>query len=120
MKTFKLQHQLTQTDIVVCYGKKSYAKAMKHLTGETHKLLDPGVMTTTRMNDSGKLGIVIGLQKRTDIYALKGTLVHELSHAVSAIMEEHGMVDDEVRSYMLQWMYMETVQELDEWLSANV
>ena len=43
-----------------------------------------------------------------------GLIVHELSHAVTLIMEQYGLKCDEFRSYTLQNWVQETVQFMED------
>jgi len=39
--------------------------------------------------------------------------VHELSHAITLLFKEYGFHDDELRSYLLQFLYMEFIGWVD-------
>ena len=118
--TLTLNLQLTNTYITICYGKKAYSKLLlktynvqdnlKHLVGVSTSLNTP----------DNKFAIVVGVCRLDNVYDLKSTIVHELSHAVSQWMEEFGINDDEVRSYTLQMIYSDAMVWLDELLKKSV
>lgn len=111
--TLKLTVQLTGTPITICRTRKAYDKHMrKHkLDPSDYTELCIGVVTELEHPDGG-YQIVVGLAEDDDPLELACTVVHELSHVVTAIMTRCGMVCDETRSYMLEWLYMETIQWL--------
>lgn len=71
-----------------------------------------GVCTAWKHKNEFK--IIIGIKKHTNVYAIKGLLVHELSHAVTMLFNEYNFNCDELRSYTLQWLYQTIMPSLDE------
>jgi len=110
--TIELIHQTTDTKITFCYGSKAYSKYIKLEFGLKEQIEWCGC--STELTENNKYGIVIGIKKYRDIYALKALLVHELSHTVSQLMEYYNFKCDEFRSYTLQWLYQEIMPSLDE------
>ena len=109
--TMDFIHQSTGTRIVFCYGAKAYAKYIKAQFGVDEKIEWCGV--SIELTKVDEYAIVIGIRKYKDVYALKGLLIHELSHTVSQLMEYYNFKCDEFRSYTLQWLYQEIMPLLD-------
>lgn len=114
-KPLVINLQLTNTDIVFCYGQKVYRKYMQR------NRYDDGVfsldaVTSVVTSSSEYFKIVIGTRKSKDIRGLKALVVHEISHAVTQWMGYYGFNCDEVRSYTLQYLYIEIMQHLDQQL----
>ena len=107
-----LIHQTTGTTIDICYGYEKYKKVMRSKYGIADSLDSDGTCTILSKKDE-PLSIVIGVRKVDNIHSLKGMLVHELNHAVTAIMDKYEFSCDEFRSYTLQWLYQETMSWLD-------
>ena len=111
--TLIMQLQLTGTYIVLCYGKKAYKKYCKKRFNLFSDFQHLGVSTEFLNTNTISYEIVIGIGKSNDVYNVKSTTVHELSHAVSQWMEYFGFNCDEVRSYTLQMIYKDTMIFLD-------
>ena len=109
--TIELVHQLTCTKITFCYGNKAYSKYMKEQFNEDDFISGHGRCTTAV--SSTEFRLVIGVRKIKDIYSLKSMVIHELSHAVTELMDEYNFNCDEFRSYTLQWLYCEIMPSLD-------
>ena len=112
-KVKELTHQATGTKITFCYGEKVYTKYVKKEFDYYEEIKADGVTTTFINNKTDEFAIVVGVKKFKDIYALKGLVVHELSHVVSLLMKEFDFDCDEFRSYTLQWLYLEVMVFLD-------
>ena len=106
----KMEFQLTQARIVFCYGTKAYSKYIRKRFGVDEKIEWSGC--SLEFVDGYE--IVVGVRKYKDIYALRALIVHELSHAVSQLMEYYNFNCDELTSYTLQWLYKDTMIFIDE------
>ena len=102
------------TKITFVYGAKNYTKFVKKEYGVDSILDTTG--TTLILTENKEHNIVIGVMKLDNIYQLKGVIVHELSHAVTEIMHNIGSECDEMRSYMLQRFYQDTMTQIDKWI----
>lgn len=118
-----ISSDIVPCDVYFCYGKKSYNNNMDYYREEGFKINDvssDAVCTFLRDHKEGISKIYISIpkfKKGTDIYSYKSLAVHELSHAVSFIMEEFGFKCDEFRSYLLQKLYIDAMVYLDERIS---
>ena len=102
---------MLDADVHFVYGHKKYRKFVKKTYGVDSDIPFSGA--TLMLTDKGSFNIVVGVKKIKNIVQLKGIIIHELSHAVSELMNHYGLVDDEFRSYLLQYMYQEVIVELD-------
>lgn len=121
-KTLKIKEHLTNTDIYICYGNEDYLKKCKKENFYNPPLLSGGIAIELIYQDNQSLNCyVVGLSdnNHSDIYQLKGTIVHELSHIVTYIMNRHGFNDDEFRSYLLGYLYEKTMIWIDKVLSDS-
>jgi hypothetical protein len=106
--------QTTGTNIVFCYGKKEYKKYCKKRFNLINEF-DSFAASTEFLNQKKvNYEIVVGVSKISDVYILKSAIVHELSHSVSQWMEYFGFNCDELRSYTLQYLYLEVMPFVDE------
>jgi len=53
------------------------------------------------------------------LIGFKSTIVHELSHIVTFIMDKYGFVCDEFRSYLLGYLYEKCMVWIDKVLSKD-
>ena len=112
IKNIKLKH-LMYDELILCYGLKDYRKTMDKYGLECR--ISP---TTTgqctsfyyEVDDVRKL--IIGLKKKDNIDDVKITLLHEVVHAVTFIMEAHDFVCDEYRAYTTCSLYKECCDAL--------
>lgn len=109
--------QVTGTKITFCYGMKAYNRYFKENFTVDNKIEWGGC--STEVTNKDKYEIVIGVRKYKDVYALKGLIVHELSHAVSQLMEYFNFNCDELRSYTLQYLYQEIIPFVDQRISKK-
>ena len=107
-KVLRLNVELVDADVIVCYGMKKYKKV---LVKEYDCTVDDelvakfaGACTTVEAKDGGSVTI-IGIDKGRSAASTERTIVHELSHCVSDIMDIYGLDCDETRSYMLDKLY---------------
>ena len=116
-KTLKTKEHLTNTDIYICFENGDYLKKCKKENFYNPPLLSGGIAIELIYQDTQSLNCyVVGLNDNihTDIYQLKGTIVHELSHVVTFIMNRYGFIDDEFRSYLLADLYEKTMIWFDK------
>lgn len=119
-KTLKLKEHLTNTDIYICYGNEDYQKIQKKLNiGNKIELVSNGYASEITDVDTNALNCyLVGINDNTNnFYWIKSTIVHELSHIVTYIMNRHGFNDDEFRSYLLGYLYEKTMIWIDKVLS---
>jgi hypothetical protein len=114
--TISIQLQLTGTHITFCYTKKAYKKFCKKRFNTRSEYHHIGVSTEFLNHNNINYEIVVGVSENKDVYGLKSTVVHELSHATNQWMEYYGFNCDELRSYTLQYLYLNIVPFLDELL----
>ena len=112
----ELNHHLSNIPIYFCYTNKAYEKLLKKRFELKNENIEFGGCCTV-LEKKGSVTIVIGLKEYNAIYALKAMLVHEISHAVTKLMKELSIEDDEFRSYTLQWLYLEIMPFLDKALA---
>ena len=112
-KVLELNHQLTNTKIVFCYGQKSYKKYINKEFGIKDRIVSDAITTIISHSATGDLVIVVGVKKHINIYSLKALIVHELSHVVTELMKEFKFDCDEFRSYTIQWLYLEIIYFVD-------
>jgi len=115
-KVVLLNVDLVNADVVVCYGMKKYKKILKKQlnTKEYDYTADEvdikkadnaaGLCITLEPKSGGSVSI-IGIGKGMSVERTERTIVHELSHCVSDIMEVYGLDCDETRSYILDRLY---------------
>ena len=108
----KIQLQTIPSNVFFTIGVKAHDKFFKKIgmketldtSGATYSIID-GVEVHT---------ILIAISVKEDILVEKGLIVHEINHAVSYIMLEHGFKCDEFRSYLFQYLYMDIIKFYDE------
>jgi len=115
MKYKHIRHEIANFDIYFCYGFKSFNKVGKKL-GMNYDISKYGGATATKNSTKE---ILIGVDKYEDIYEVKALVVHELSHCVTSIMESMNSNCDELRSYTLQWLYIEVMKYLDDLIARG-
>lgn len=77
--------------------------------GHTRELNAKGRCTTFAQDGEHYIVAAIDPNSCIDKITLNSVLVHELSHAVSEIMNYHGFTCDEFRSYTLQFLYINCI-----------
>lgn len=117
--TLEIIYQITGTRIVFCYGQEAYKKYAKKVFKLDMEIPYIAVSTELTLNETGELAIIIGVKELENIYTLKSAIIHELSHAVSQLMEYFGFVCDELRSYTLQYLYLEVMPFIDNIVSTQ-
>ena len=110
----RTQIDLFGTPVIVCFGAKAFKRVIKkeHGVKDGTELLDSIGKYVTLTHPDSPLTLVIGIKDIPNMLEIERTLVHELSHAVTQIMEYFGVVCDETRSYMLDYLYGASI----EWL----
>ena len=116
----ELNHQPTNCKIAFCYGEKAYSKYLKKVYLINNELDTSATCLELTHNTFG-FSLVLGVKyfKNINIYEIKALIVHEISHAVSFIMEYYNFNCDEFRSYTFQWLYIEIMPFLDNLLEQN-
>ncbi len=104
--------QTFPTDIVYIIGKKKFKKYFKKLGIDN--TIEKGAVCSS-LYVEGFHTIVIGSKKPKNAISAKALWVHELSHAVTCILEAHGIDDDETRSYLLQFLYSDSIPMIDKY-----
>jgi hypothetical protein len=121
-KSIKIKEHLTNTDIYVCYGNDEYLKQCKKQRFNNPPILKGGIALELFYAETGSLNCyLIGLnyENHSNSIQLKGTLVHELSHVTTLMMNLYKIEDDEFRSYLLGYLYEKVSPWLDECLSLD-
>ena len=110
----RTQIDLFGTPVIVCLGAKAFKRVIKkeHGVKDGTEILDSAGKYVALEHPDYPLTLVIGIDSTQDLLGVERTLVHELSHAVTQIMEYFGVVCDETRSYMLDYLYGASI----EWL----
>ena len=116
-KTLKITEQLTNTDIYICFGNKSYLKLGKKLNVKDLPTLNCNGLCNelTYIEDSSLNCYLIGINDNSkNIYEIKSTIVHELNHVVTYIIKRYGFKGDEFRSYLLAFLYEKSMVWIDK------
>lgn len=115
--TLKIKEQLTNTTIYICYGNEAYVSMNKKLNVSNMLPLNCNGRANeiTYLDDNSLNCYLIGINdNHKNIYQVKATIVHELSHIVTYIMKYYGFDDDEFRSYLLTFLYEKTMIWFDK------
>ena len=119
-KYTKIKEHLTNADIYICYGKESYNLIQKKLNIVNKKELDKNGFADEIQFDSGYVCYIVSVNDNTEnILHIKSTIVHELSHIVSYIMDRFGFECDEFRSYLLSYLYEYSMVFIDKLLTKD-
>ena len=120
-KSIKIKEHLTNTNIYVCYGNDEYQKIQKKLNiSNKIELKHNGYASRIDTDNGNFVCYLVGINDNTDnAYWIKSTIVHELSHIVTFIMEKYGFVCDEFRSYLLGYLYEKCMIWIDKVLSKD-
>jgi hypothetical protein len=118
----KITIDITNTPIYLAIGEKEFEDIQKkHSKSELITIGGGGKMLSIHYTEDNSLSfILIGLNSNLDVYEMKALLVHELSHAVTTYFLNYGFNDDELRSYLLQYLYLQFVKYIDQQLSKIV
>ena len=108
----KMKIDMLNTNIVLVVGKNKAKKYAKKEYDVELELNTEG--SCIEIVDDGKHDILVVLGKSRDIIGQKGLLVHEISHAISFIMDWYNIECDEFRSYAVQYLYGEMVRKIDK------
>jgi len=111
-KKKKVNIQLVDVDVVMFLSRDDYHKYLHKKGVYDVEMHSDGVCTSLAKGTKFKLviGIEVGKHKPLEI---KGLIVHELSHAITLLFKEYGFNDDELRSYLLQFLYIEFIGWVD-------
>ncbi len=103
---------MLNTKITLIVGKKKAKKYVKREYNVNVELETEG--SCLELVDGGRQDVIVVLGKSSNVVGQKGLLVHEISHAVSFIMEWYEIRCDEFRSYAVQYLYGEMIDKIDE------
>ena len=118
IKNIKLKH-LMYDEVILCYGLKDYKKMMdKYGLHYGNMRIKNGLCTSFYYGVDDVRKLIIGIRKQDDIDYVKLTLLHEVVHAVTFIMEAHDFVCDEYRAYTTCSLYKECCDALLSHLSG--
>ena len=118
IKNIKLKH-LMYDELILCYGLKDYKKIMdKYGLHYGNMRIKNGLCTSFYYEVDDVRKLIIGLKKKDDINYVKLTLLHEVVHAVTFIMEAHDFECDEYRAYTTCSLYKECCDALWSYLSG--
>ena len=113
----EIELQVGGIPVAMCYGKKAYSKYVKKITSKKpnkNEFIKAG-RCITLVSDNGAERYVIYINNKTDdIYFLKSTLVHEITHLATYVMKYLSIEDDEFRAYLTDCLYLEFVKFLDK------
>lgn len=118
IKNIKLKH-LMYDEVILCYGLKDYKKMMdKYGLHYGNMRIKNGLCTSFYYEVDDVRKLIIGIRKQDDIDDVKITLLHEVVHAVTFIMEAHDFECDEYRAYTTCSLYKECCDALWSHLSG--
>ena len=118
IKNIKLKH-LMYDEVILCYGLKDYKKIMdKYGLHYGNMRIKNGLCTSFYYEVDDVRKLIIGIRKQDDIDDVKITLLHEVVHAVTFIMEAHDFECDEYRAYTTCSLYKECCDALWSYLSG--
>lgn len=118
IKNIKLKH-LMYDELILCYGLKDYKKIMdKYGLHYGNMRIKNGQCTSFYYEVDDVRKLIIGIRKQDDIDDVKITLLHEVIHAVTFIMEAHDFACDEYRAYTTCSLYKECCDALWSHLSG--
>ena len=107
IKNIKLKH-LMYDELILCYGLKDYRKTMdKYGLHYGNMKIKNGLCTSFYHEVDDVRKLIIGIRKQDNIDDVKITLLHEVIHAVTFIMEAHDFACDEYRAYTTCSLYKE-------------
>ena len=118
IKNIKLKH-LMYDEVILCYGLKDYKKIMnKYGLHYGNMRIKNGLCTSFYYEVDDVRKLIIGIRKQDNIDDVKLTLLHEVVHAVTFIMEAHDFECDEYRAYTTSSLYKECCDALWSHLSG--
>lgn len=118
IKNIKLKH-LMYDEVILCYGLKDYRKMMdKYGLHYGNMRIKNGLCTSFYYEVDDVRKLIIGIRKQDYIDDVKITLLHEVVHAVTFIMEAHDFECDEYRAYTTCSLYKECCDALWSHLSG--
>lgn len=118
IKNIKLKH-LMYDEVILCYGLKDYKKIMnKYGLHYGNMRIKNGLCTSFYYEVDDVRKLIIGIRKQDNIDDVKLTLLHEVVHAVTFIMEAHDFECDEYRAYTTCSLYKECCDALWSYLSG--
>lgn len=123
MKNVKdIKLQLSGIKVSLCFGKPAFLKFHKETTGDEYNGNFDGVAgrVETLVYPSGAKRYAIYISDASkDIYDIKATLVHEITHVATFIMEYTHIDNDEYRAYLTDYLYLIFVKYIDKKISKK-
>lgn len=113
--SFKVDLVCIPVTIHIFLSNKGFNKKAKSLWGADDSITYSGA---TLYSDFDHNNIIIGVDVDTlvkdgqDLSGTIGLLVHEYSHAITIIFDKLGFNDDELRSYLLQFICTESIGKI--------
>ena len=110
---------LMYDEVILCDGLKDYKKMMdKYGVHYGNMRIKNGLCTSFYYEVDDIRKLIIGIRKQDNIDDVKITLLHEVIHAVTFIMEAHDFECDEYRAYTTCSLYKECCDALWSHLSG--
>lgn len=119
IKPLKIKLKIIEPNIIFCPNQEIYEKEMEKYKNLENYFYTLNTDATTTILKRDNLNIIIGIKERHNIYEAKALIVHELSHAVTEVMNHYGFICDEFRSYTLQSMYLDVIPYYDNYLESK-
>lgn len=122
MKYIDISVKAFPVNVIFCLNSKTHYKYLTKnhswISEEEKEMNTAGI--TTYVKEKGKLSLIVGIDtETTNIYEAKALIVHELSHCVTELMAELNLNCDEVRSYLLQSFYLDTIPFYDDYIEKK-
>lgn len=109
----KIKLSFIPTNVTFYIGKKEYNKAIKKHNLSNHSMESEDGITLS-FSDNENFNIYFCVEPTNDIYKDKSVIVHEISHVIDFIFENHHFKCDELRAYLCQHIYKESVKFYDK------
>lgn len=105
----KVNIDFVNVNIYYFESKKKYDKYCKK-----HKIDEPMYSDglTTVLTKGSKIGFLITIDNVEDQLEWEGVLVHEISHVITELFKWYGFSCDELRSYLMQYIYQSIKRQL--------
>lgn len=122
-KVLILQPDIPYSDLIICYGHKSYHNIIAKRYQGHEFITSSGITAMYEHTEKYGHTVIVGIKKLKhfkDVDKFKTTLIHELSHMVTYVMNHFGFTCDEFRSYLLEWIYGKTMPFIDDILNKEL
>ena len=111
---YKIKVGFNDIKFILAIGDDSYSKYMKKKFGMEKTIEFVGQCTKMDFHGDLKYLIIAIPDIHVDVRSVKATLVHEITHAVTWVMDEYNFTDTELRSSLTQWLYFEVMLVYDK------